>query len=358
MLFSFVLCLGACGNANDFPDIAVNKTSEPDNNQGDDYTTVTINGNEKVLINESPLANETEVVPAPLTGNYKDFLENFIYDEEDTEDWDKYNEDFNASSQVWTLGVKTLYITFTEDDVSYSYVSKKGKEGNYDPLDFTIINNGAHITVTAHTKCNYVLQGSTSKGSFKLYSDKKCIITLNGLTLTNPDGAAINIQKGNDGSKRAFLVVKKGTQNFLADGTVYTEKYYPGTTELEDEKGAIFTEGALIVSGGGYLRVAANGKNALASDDYVYLHKGPQLTLIPAIDQDGIKAKDEINIAGGVLNVVCQGEKAKGLNTEGHLYVNGGRTAIHAVTPLKCISTNFTGGELTVNGSAFTPGEQ
>ena len=76
--------------------------------------------------------------------------------------------------------------------------------------------SGADVTVdnTGTTeKVKYELSGSSSSGSLKIYSNNKQALVLSGLSLTNPNGAAIN----NQGKKRCFVVVS-GT-NSLADGS-------------------------------------------------------------------------------------------------------------------------------------------
>lgn len=352
-----VMC--SCGNVNDFP-IDERDVVVPED-KGED---VTVELFDDIVIDEIPLQNETETVLKPSDGGmYKDFLANFLYDEE-TEEWDEGT--FDADAQQWTKGVKTLTVTFADDAVSYYLTSKKGKPAAIDEEDFTIEKDGGHVTVMAHTKCNYVLKGASADGSFKLYTDKKCIVTLSGVDITNPSGAAINIQKGIDGGKRTFLVIAKGTRNFLCDGETYSKKLYPGTQEEEDEKGTVFSEGKICVSGSGYLSVSAKGKNAIACDDYLYLHVGPQITVTPSAGYDGIKAKDGLYIAGGVLNISCSGNAAKGLNTEGVMEVSGGRTTVISTSiPLenadntvsepycvKCDSTfSMTGGALILSAS-------
>ena len=99
----------------------------------------------------------------------------------------------------------------------------------------TVTTNGANVSVASTAKnVAYVLSGSTSNGSFKVQSsDKKFEIKLNGVSITNPTGAAINSQSG----KRAYIVVADGTSNYLTDGTSYT------IPDKEDMKGTIFSEG-------------------------------------------------------------------------------------------------------------------
>ena len=56
--------------------------------------------------------------------------------------------------------------------------------------------NGAHVVLKSSNKVKYVLEGSSDNGSFKIYSDSRFVLTLNGVSLKNPTGAAINSQKG------------------------------------------------------------------------------------------------------------------------------------------------------------------
>ena len=102
--------------------------------------------------------------------------------------------------------------------------------------------NGNSVTAnntSTSEKVKYILSGSTSNGFFKVYSNNKQAFVLDGVSITNPNGAAIN----NQGKKRCFVVVN-GT-NSLADGITYN------TPDEEDEKAAFFSEGQLIFSGDG-----------------------------------------------------------------------------------------------------------
>jgi len=65
-----------------------------------------------------------------------------------------------------------------------------------------------------------VLKGTSTDGEFYLDGSFKCTVELNGLTLTNPSGPAINIQNG----KRIAVSAQKGTTNTLTDGAHETYK--------------------------------------------------------------------------------------------------------------------------------------
>lgn len=176
----------------------------------------------------------------------------------------------------------------------------------------TVTTNGAYVTVNASVAgVEYVLSGSASNGSFKVYSDKKFKLTLAGVSLTNDSGAAINIQSG----KRVFVEVKTETENYLADASSYS------TVTGEDEKGCFFSEGQLIFSGTGALTVTGNYKHGICSDDYVRLRSGSNITVASAV-KDGIHTNDKIIIGGGILKVKASGD---GLDCEkGFIDIRGG----------------------------------
>lgn len=108
-----------------------------------------------------------------------------------------------------------------------------------DGLTVTVSGNDVTINNPGSSSI-YELSGSTADGFFKLYSAKKQAIRLNGVSIKNPNGAAIN----NQSKKRTFVVVNG--DNSLADGATYTD-----TPSIEDEKAAYFSEGQLIFSGTG-----------------------------------------------------------------------------------------------------------
>src|SRR5574344_295137 len=182
----------------------------------------------------------------------------------------------------------------------------------------TVSGNDVTVKNTGSTVILYMLSGTTTDGFFKLYSDKKQAIQLNGANITNPDGAAIN----NQSKKRTFIVLTAGTKNYLADGTTYTD----ATTD-EDMKGTIFSEGQLIVNGKGYLQIDANAKAGINSDDYVRFM--PQTNVyVDASGGNGIRGKDKVQVTGGVINVNVTGAADKGISSDCTVQIDGGRTTI------------------------------
>lgn len=162
-----------------------------------------------------------------------------------------------------TTFAQTVYVTF----------SSKGNAavtGTND--DFHVTTNGNDVTIvySGDEHIMYELSGSASDGFFKLYSSRKQGITLNSLSLTNPNGAAINVQGPTETpnkGKRTFIVLKG--INTLADGTSYAD-----TPSTEDEKAVVFGEGQFIFTGMGSLEVIASGKSGIVSDDYLHFVSG------------------------------------------------------------------------------------
>ena len=181
----------------------------------------------------------------------------------------------------------------------------------------TVLGNDVTVNNTTKEAIRYELSGSAEDGFFKIYGEKKQAIVLNGLDLTNPNGAAIN----NQNKKRTFVVVNGSNQ--LADGKKYTD-----TPEDEDEKGALFSEAQLIFSGSGSLGVTSTGgKAGISSDDYVRVLGAPTLT-VSAAKGHGICGKDAVVIGGGKLDVTVSKEGKKAITSDGTVRIDGGEVKL------------------------------
>lgn len=186
--------------------------------------------------------------------------------------------------------------------------------------------DGADVTVTStidDEEVEYRLTGTTSDGSFKLYGQKKFILTLGGVNLTNIDGPAINIQTG----KKATVTLADGTVNTLADGTAYIP------CGDEDMKGTFFSEGQLIINGTGTLNIQGNYQHGLCSDDYITIDGGIINVDISAATGKGVKCNENLTVNGGTLTVRTTGNTVvtagdasycTALKTDANLYLYGG----------------------------------
>ncbi len=183
----------------------------------------------------------------------------------------------------------------------------------------TVTTSNADVIVKSSAKkMHYIVSGTTSDGFLKIYSDYKFELELNGVNITNPDGAAINIQS----KKRGFIVLADGTTNTLTDGTKYNDK-----TDDEDMKACFFSEGEMLFSGSGSLDVYGNCKAGIRSDDYVMFRPGNNV-YVKTTAGNGVKANDAIYIKGGVINVETSAAASKGLSSDGLVQIDGGRTTV------------------------------
>lgn len=211
-------------------------------------------------------------------------------------------------------------------------------EGGVDGV--SIKKDGARVTVTNSGKkvVKYVLSGSCSDGCFKLYSSKKQAIVLDGLSLTNTKGSAIN----NQSKKRTFIVIEG--ENTISDGSVNTSGDYLEETADEDMKAAIFSEGQLALSGDGTLSVNAVGKAGITSDDYVHFMTGSNVT-VTSSKGHGVRGKDAIYVSGGTVNVTL-GSAASGkkcFSTDSLMFMGGGKVNLVNNASAGTVDSELTG---------------
>ena len=155
--------------------------------------------------------------------------------------------------------------------------------------------NGAHVVAVQNAdvvdEITYTLAGSSTNGSFYQDGELKATVRLNGLTLNNPDSAAINIRDG----KRIAVELVEGTTNTLTDG------------EGGSQKGCFAVKGHTEFKGAGILNITGNSKNAFWGKEYVEVKK----------------TVGEINILGA---------KGDGFNINQYYLQNGGKVTIKNVT--------------------------
>lgn len=276
----------------------------------------------------------------------------------------------------------TVFIEYNSSDAFVNVA------GNLTPYISAEVN-GAHVTITQSDEVSdktcgeitYILSGNSSDGSFTLNGSYKSTIELQGVTLTNPDGAAIDIENG----KRIELSAKNGTVNTLTDGTG------------GKQKAALYCKGHLELKGKGELNVNGKTGHAIAAKEYIemknctvnilgapkdginctqyFLMESGTLN-ISGIDGDGIQvdykdaegkreAEDtgSITIKGGNINITITGSAAKGLKSEGDFTINGGEVIIVSSSPgewdadkLKTKASACVGadGNAYVNGGTMT----
>lgn len=221
--------------------------------------------------------------------------------------------------------------------------------------------NGAHVTIeqskdVSDDTCGeitYILKGISSNGSFTQNGSFKSTIELQGLTLTNPSGAAIDIENG----KRIELSAKNGTVNTIVDGA------------SGDQKSAIYCKGHLELKGKGTLNVTGKKSHAISAKEYIEM-KNCSVNILGSV-KDGINCNQYFLIESGTLNMSGIGDDGiqvsfkddtnREAEDTGTITVKGGTIVIEDITGTACKALKadgdfiMSGGEITAKTSA--PGE-
>ena len=258
--------------------------------------------------------------------------------------------DFSAYTSGAATTARVIYIAYNGSTVTVS-----GDDNNY------VTTSGADVTVNTGTDTDsllLVLSGSTTDGSLLVYREKKYGIRMNGVSIHNSDGPAINNQCG----KSLYIELASGTTNTLTDGTAYDE------TVSYQQKGTLFSEGQIYFSGSGTLTVTANCKNAIACDDYIYILQDVVInTTTQSTGSNGIKVNDGLYVQGGTVSIDVQSAAGRGIKCDSVVVVSGGTTTIatsgdcvydsdeqdySSAACIKCADDfTMTGGTLTMTSS-------
>ena len=209
---------------------------------------------------------------------------------------------------------------------------------------------GANVTITqselvgdAIGEITYVLKGNSDNGAFTLKGSYKSTIELHGLTLTNPYGAAIDIEN----SKRIELSSKNETVNTLADGTG------------GEQKAALYCKGHLELKGKGTLNVIGNTSHAIAAKEYIEM-KNCTVNILGSA-KDGINCTQYFLMESGTLNITNPGDDGIQVSYKddtdrknedtGNITITGGAVTIDNITAAACKALKADGDFIMTNGS-------
>lgn len=225
----------------------------------------------------------------------------------------------------------------------------------------SITTSDGHVSVSSTTSTDditYLLQGSSSNGSFSITSDAKFILGLDNLELTSPAAPAIWIKS----SKRCFI--HTANNNILSDGV------------SNSQNGTLQSTGKLHFLGNGNLVLSGLAKHGIQSSKSTTVSSG-NIQILTAVKDgmnvdnfimtggtvtvnslgDGIDGdQGYVRIEGGELTITCASDDAKGLCCDSTLTIMGGRVDISVSgDQSKAIRTKdnmyLAGGNLTITAS-------
>jgi len=256
------------------------------------------------------------------------------------------NSIFSCSDEYRAFAIQNVdSITFSNDTMIAStdiYITYNGNSVTViNPLasaGITITTSGADVTVVSTAGIQdvvYHLSGSTSDGSLYITPDKRLTLSLEGVSITNNDGPAIDVLI----DKAVTVVLASGSQNYLNDGA------------SSSKKAALQSKSQIIFNGSGTLTVNGAVRNGIHSDDYVLVNSG-NIVVASAV-ADGIHC-DWFIQEGGTLDITSADDGIDG--DEGYIEINGGSLTIHTTSAdsksIKCDSTiTINAGNITIVNS-------
>ncbi|MBQ8361793.1 MAG: carbohydrate-binding domain-containing protein [Bacteroidaceae bacterium] len=283
--------------------------------------------------------------------------EGFTYDVHELKPTDEIR--FSTDGKEVSIGNYETYeldeidsITFAEPqfpriDIVYNGTSATVNVGkSVKGVTYTI--KGAVVTLTSTTTTDeylYTVSGTSTNGSLIINGEYKLTVELAGLTLTNPNGPAIDIECG----KRIGVILKEGTTNTLTDGKNGTHK------------GAFYTKGHPEFEGKGTLNVTGNTKHAICAKEYLQIKKSTGYINILSAVSDGIHCgkgnqNDDncfFEIRGGVVTVNNAGSDCIDADDYGCMMIEGGVLNLNVSATdgagLKCDSIiRMSGGDINI----------
>ncbi|MBQ7570817.1 MAG: carbohydrate-binding domain-containing protein [Bacteroidaceae bacterium] len=216
--------------------------------------------------------------------------------------------------------------------------------------------SGAHVTIAQSNtaavdddEITYTLSGTSTDGSLTLSGSYKCTVSLAGLTLTNPSGAAIDITN----SKRIQLSAKKNTTNTLTDGS-------------GSQKACIYSKGQLQLQGNGTLNVVGKLKHGIKSASYITV-KNLTLNVTSAVS-DGINCEEYFQMKSGTVTISgvgddgiqcdLDGDTSTGATEDhddedsGNIYIEGGTLTV--TTTAAATKGVKAGGDMYITDGVLT----
>ncbi|MGN0281643.1 MAG: carbohydrate-binding domain-containing protein [Prevotella sp.] len=253
--------------------------------------------------------------------------------------------------------IEKMYVDETEvkdNTVSVAFdgeVAKVNIAGNIAQyVDATV--SGAHVSLVQSKnvgddtcgEITYNLSGASDDGGLYMEGSYKATLKLQGLSLVNPSGAALDIQIG----KRIAISISDGTVNSLTDGAD------------GGQKGCITCKGHIELKGHGTLNVTGNASHAIYAKEYVEM-KNCTVNVLKAV-KDGVNCNQYFLLSSGELNIDGTGDD--GIQTAfkddtdrededtGTITIAGGTlTAAITATAAKALKAD---GDIVVTGGTLT----
>ncbi len=201
-----------------------------------------------------------------------------------------------------------VYITYngTTVDIVNPYPSSE--------VIVTASEGKVSVTSISTQNITYCLSGDSNPGRFAIESAVTPTVMLNGVSLTNPTGKAMDLTCDNG----VILQIADGTENILSDGTD------------SDKKAALMCNSDLFVQGNGTLNVTSMVKHPIKVKGICTINSGNFVITSDVTDVNGLSADSTLVINGGSFDINVSGDISKGIKCDDNMTINGGDFTIVA----------------------------
>ena len=230
-------------------------------------------------------------------------------------------------SIVVLLGAGILVYFLSKDNAvnnNASNVSAEVQEASFDNSDEYYITLDESVTIS---KAGVYYLSGTLDGSITVNTDGDVKLVLNGVSINNSNGAAINVENANV----VYIEIK-------GDNTI------SATISDEEIDGAIFTVCDLVLTGDGTLNINSNS-NGIKTKGDLLIESG---TYNITSDGDSIHSSDSLKINGGTINIES---KDDGLRANDVLEINDGKISINASEGIEGTYVKINGGTISISAS-------
>lgn len=186
----------------------------------------------------------------------------------------------------------------------------------YPSTQVIITASEGKVSITSMSSANitYSLSGNSSVGRFAIESTTTPTVVLNGVSLTNPTGKAMDLTC----DAGIILEIADGTVNSLSDGSE------------SDKKAALMCNSDLLVQGNGTLNVTSYVKHPIKVKGICTINSGNFIITSDVEDVNGLSADSTLVINGGSFDITMNGDISKGIKCDDELTINGGDITIIA----------------------------
>ncbi len=230
-------------------------------------------------------------------------------------------------SIVVLLGAGILVYFLSKDNTvnnNASNVSAEVQEASFDNSDEYYITLDKSITIS---KVGVYYLSGTLDGSITVNTDGDVKLVLNGVSIKNSNGAAINVEKAN------IVYIEVNGDNTIS-----------ATISDEEVDGAIFTVSDLVLTGSGTLNITSNS-NGIKTKGNMLIENG---TYNITSDGDSIHCNDSLKINGGTINIES---KDDGLRANDVLEINDGNITVNATEGIEGTYVKINGGTISISAS-------